>query len=143
MSAKRYLTHDGRTASLQEWADTIGISKEALMQRLIGGWTVAEAVTTPRYNRATKTKRRVLARVISESPSQTHAKPVAASVAFLPFEELKRQHLALQRQFNSTLRQFNRDLHAIMSRSLDRGGVVVDLSENANDRSTPITRDCA
>jgi hypothetical protein len=134
MSAKRYLTHDGRTASLQEWADTIGISREALIQRLLHGWTVAEAVTTPRHNRATKTKRRMLARVISDSPSQTEPQPALLS---LSLDELKHQHLAIQRQFNSTLRQFNRDLHALMSRSLDRG-VIVDLSENANDRSTPI-----
>ncbi|MEA2897359.1 MAG: hypothetical protein QOJ84_2974 [Bradyrhizobium sp.] len=110
MSAKRYLTHEGQTASLQEWADKIGITREALIQRLLHGWTVAEAVTTPRHNRATKTKRRLLARVISDSPSQSQANPV------------KQQHLAIQRQFNSMLRQFNRDLHAIMSRSLDRGG---------------------
>lgn len=57
-----------------------------------------------------------------------------------PFDELKRHNLAVQRQFNSLLRQFSRDLHAIMGRSLDRG-VVADLLKNASDRSTPVTRD--
>ena len=33
----------------------------------------------------------------------------------------------------------NRDLHAIMGRSLDRG-VVVDLLESASDRSIPVAR---
>lgn len=129
----RYLTHDGHTAPLNYWAAKVGISKEALMQRLMGGWTVAEAVTTPKNSRVAKRIRRKLARVIADEPAQ--ATPAAASVVFPPFEELKRQHLATQRQFNSLLRQFNRDLHALMGR-----GVVVDLLENANDRTTPITR---
>jgi hypothetical protein len=132
MSAKRYLTHDGRTASLQEWADTIGISREALVQRLLLGWSVAEAVTTPRHKRTPKRLRREIGHLLSAEEAQ----PQTVSIP-LPFEQLRQQHLAIQRQFNSTLRQFNRDLHTLMSRSLDRG-VVVDLSESANDRSTPI-----
>ena len=55
---KRYLTHEGHTAPLDYWADKIGISKEALMQRLMGGWSVAEAVTTPKHNRVRKRVRR-------------------------------------------------------------------------------------
>jgi hypothetical protein len=133
MSAKRYLTHDGRTASLQEWADTAGITREALVQRLVLGWSVAEAVTTPRHKRTPKRLRREIGQLLSAERAQLQTVPT-----FPPFEDLKRQQLAIQRQFNSTLRQFNRELHALMSRSLDRG-VVVDLSENANDRSTPIT----
>jgi hypothetical protein len=131
MSAKRYLTHDGRTASLQEWADTIGISREALVQRLLLGWSVAEAVTTPRHKRTPKRLRREIGQLLSAEQAQ----PTVPT--FLPFDELKHQHLAILRQFNSTLRQFNGDLHALMSRSLDRGAVI-DLPENANDRSTPI-----
>jgi hypothetical protein len=105
------------------------------MQRLIGGWTVAEAVTTPKHNRAGKRVRRQLARMIADEPAQPLAAPVAASVVFPPFEELKRQNLAVQRQFNSILRQFNRDLHALMGR-----GVGLDLSKSANDRSIPVAR---
>jgi hypothetical protein len=131
MSAKRYLTHDGRTASLQEWADQIGISREALVQRLLLGWPVAEAVTTPRHKRTPKRLRREIGQLLHDGQPRPQKVPMP-----LPFEQLRQQHLAIQRQFNSTLRQFNRDLHAIMSRSLDRG-VVVDLSENANDRSLP------
>jgi hypothetical protein len=136
MSAKRYLTHDGRTATLQEWADTAGITREALVQRLVLGWSVAEAVTTPRHKRTPKRLRREIGHLLAVEQAQPQTAPLLLSL-----DQLQRQHLALRRQFNSTLRQFNRDLHAIMSRSLDRG-VVVDLSENANDRSTPITRDC-
>lgn len=132
---KRHLTHEGHTAPLNYWAERIGISKEALMQRLIGGWTVAEAVTTPKYNRATKTVRRKLARAIADERPQMQASPVSAPVVFPPFEELKRQHLVTQRQFNRLLRQFNRDLHALMGR-----GVVVDLARNANDRLSPVAR---
>lgn len=130
----RYLTHDGHTAPLNYWADKTGITKEALMQRLMGGWSVAEAVTTPKNSRVAKRIRRKLARTLTDEPAQTLAQPFGASVVFPPFEELKRQHLATQRQFNSLLRQFNRDLHTLMGR-----GVVVDLPENANDRTTPIT----
>ena len=134
----RHLTHEGHTAPLNYWAGKIGISKEALMQRLIGGWTVAEAVTTPRYNRPGKRVRRQLARVITDDQPQTQASSLTASVASPSFEELKRQNLAAQRQFNSLLRQFNRDLHVLMARSLDRGVVDVRV-ENAPDRLPPVT----
>jgi hypothetical protein len=118
----RHLTHEGRTAPLQYWADNIGISYQALVQRLINGWTVADAVTTPRFSPRLSAMR----------------KPVAPVMT--PFEELKDQQLTIQRHFNSILRQFNRDLHAIMGRTLARG-VVSDLSKNANDRSIPVARD--
>ena len=132
---KRHLTHEGHTAPLDYWADKVGITKEALMQRLIGGWTVAESVTTPRYNRPGKRVRRQLARVITDDQPQIQTTSVTTSVAFFPFEELKRQNLAQQRQFNSLLRQFNRDLHAIMSR-----GVGHELSKLPVDRSIPVAR---
>jgi hypothetical protein len=118
----QHLTHEGHTAPLQYWADNIGITYQALKQRLVNGWTVADAVRTPRFSPRLSTMR----------------KPVAPVMT--PFEELKNQQLAIQRHFNSILRQFNRDLHAIMGRSLDRG-VVADISKNANDRSIPIARD--
>lgn len=135
---RRLLTHDGHTAPLNYWADKIGITKEALMQRLVGGWTVAEAVTTPRYNRARKRVRRQLARVICDDQPQIQTSPEIATPS--PLHELTRHNLAVQRQFNSVLRQFNRDLHALMGRSLDRG-VVADLLKSASDRSTPVARD--
>ncbi len=132
---KRHLTHDGHTAPLSYWAGKMGISTEALMQRLMFGWTVAEAVTTPKNNRTKKKIRRKLANILADAPAQTQAAPVPASVVFPPYEELKRQHLATQRQFNSLLRQFSRDLHGLMGR-----GVVVDLSKLANDRTISSAR---
>jgi hypothetical protein len=134
MSPKRYITHEGYTAPLNYWADKIGISKEALVQRLICGWTVAEAVTTAKHNRQGKRVRRKLARVIADDQPQAQVNRVTP--LFPPLEELKRQHLATQRQFNSLLRQFNRDLHALMGR-----GVGLVIVENANDRTTPVARD--
>jgi hypothetical protein len=130
ISPKRYLTHDGRTESINYWADKIGISREALIQRLITGWTVAEAVTTPRYNRAAKRVRRKLARVITDDLPHT---PVASATT-PSLDELKSNHLKQQRAVNRTLRQFCRDLDAIMSRGVDR-----DLLKARFDRSIPVT----
>jgi hypothetical protein len=138
MSPKRHLTHEGHTAPLQYWADKVNITKEALMQRLIGGWSVAEAVTIGKYNRPGKRIRRRLERLIADDQPKAHVR--SKSLAITPLEQLKSEQLAMQRQFNSILRQFNRDLHAIMGRSLDRG-VGLDLLKNANDRSIPVTRD--
>ena len=132
----RYLTHDGHTAPLNYWADRIGITKEALMQRLICGWSVAEAVTTAKHNKQAKRVRRKLARMLADDQSQTKASPKSAPAIASPSDELKRQHLAIQRHFNSLLRQFNRDLHALMGR-----GVGLVHVETSNDRSTPVTRD--
>ncbi|MDF3810684.1 hypothetical protein P3G22_10340 [Rhodopseudomonas sp. BAL398] len=61
-------------------------------------------------------------------------------VQFPLSEEIKREHLAMRRQFTSTLRQFNRDIEAIISRSLDRG-VVPDILKAPSDRSSPVTRE--
>jgi hypothetical protein len=113
----RHLTHEGHTAPIDYWANKVGITRQGLVQRLLNGWSVADAVTTP----------------------PLWAKRSDAVLA-TPLPQLKDQHLAIQRHFNSILRQFNRDLHIIMGRTLDRG-VVVDLSKNANDRSIPVARD--
>ena len=133
---KRHLTHDGHTAPLRYWAGKMGISTEALMQRLMGGWSVAEAVTTPKNNRTKKKIRRKLANILTDEPAPTQAAPVAATVVFPPLAELKRQHVAMQRQFNSLLRQFNRDVHGLMGR-----GVVLLLSRGATDRTISVARD--
>jgi hypothetical protein len=119
----RLITHEGRSDSIAGWAARLGISREALSLRLLAGWSIAEAVTTPRHGRTPKRLRRA------------QAKPQAQPT---PFDELKRQSLAAERQFNSLLRQFNRDLHALMARSLDRGVVNVRV-ESAPDRLPPIT----
>jgi hypothetical protein len=127
----RTITHNGRTDTLSGWAETVGISHEGLVQRLSRGWSEAEAVTTRNTCRAPDRAKRKRAR--ERARADVERKP--ASVVFPPYGELKRQHLATQRQFNSLLRQFTRDLHGLMGR-----GVVADLLENANDRTTPVTR---
>lgn len=48
------LTHQGRTMILRDWAKKIGISPNALAQRLYLGWTVERALTTPLKLRTTK-----------------------------------------------------------------------------------------
>src|SRR6267378_1195869 len=101
----RLITHEGRSDSIAGWAARLGITREALSLRLLAGWSIADAVTTPKHGRTPKRLRQ----------AQPQAQPT-------PFDELKRQSLAAERQFNSLLRQFNRDLHALMGRSLDRGG---------------------
>jgi hypothetical protein len=123
----RTITHEGRTDTISGWAETIGITHEAIVQRLRRGWSEAEAVTARNSCRAPNRAKRIRARA--------RAKAETTSVVATPFDELKRQNLAAQRQFNSILRQFNRDLHAIMGR-----GVGLVLVETSNDRSTPVTR---
>ena len=45
-----FLTHDGETLCLTDWAKRVGISTPALSTRLQRGWSVADAVTTPRLH---------------------------------------------------------------------------------------------
>ena len=44
---RRLYTYAGRTMGLSEWARELGISKQALNQRLAAGWSVEDALTTP------------------------------------------------------------------------------------------------
>ena len=48
------LTHAGRTMILRDWAAEIGISPNALAQRLYLGWSVERAITTPLKRRTLK-----------------------------------------------------------------------------------------
>lgn len=43
----RMLTARGRTQRLSEWCREIGVSREAVAQRLTAGWPVDEALFTP------------------------------------------------------------------------------------------------
>ena len=122
----RLISHDGHVDTLAGWAAKIGITKSAMYQRLECGWTLEEVCGNKRIRNSA---RRV-------------APPISPPVADPAIEELKRQQLTMRRMFNSTLRQFNRDIHALMSRSLDRG-VVLDLSDLPFDRSIPVARDRA
>lgn len=42
-----YLTHDGTTLTLSQWARRVGIKVVTLNQRLSHGWSIADALTTP------------------------------------------------------------------------------------------------
>lgn len=41
------LTYLGETKTLKEWGKTLGISKHCLYGRIMAGWTVEKALTTP------------------------------------------------------------------------------------------------
>ncbi len=127
MSTHHLLTHKGVTDNIAGWAKRVGIAPATIYTRIFSlGWTTARALTTPAVHRLGRPKK------------AKPATPVATVTR--PFQQLTDQQLALQRHFNSILRQFNRDLHVLMSRTLDPG-VVADLLKNENDRSTPVTQD--
>ena len=42
-----YLTHDGRTQTIREWAAETGVKRTTILARLKKGWTVARALTEP------------------------------------------------------------------------------------------------
>lgn len=43
--SSRFVTYDGRTQTIAQWAAEIGISRQALRHRLEAGWSVKEALT--------------------------------------------------------------------------------------------------
>jgi hypothetical protein len=43
----RILTHDGRSLSVPEWAEKIGVSKVTIALRLLRGWPTEKILTTP------------------------------------------------------------------------------------------------
>ena len=46
--ATRRITFDGKTLSLSEWADSLGVRRSVISQRLVRyGWTAERALTTP------------------------------------------------------------------------------------------------
>jgi hypothetical protein len=124
----RFITHDGRVDTIAGWAAKIGISREALDQRLLHGWSEAEAVTTKRRGRLPKKDRRI--------QQQSNVRNATPSTSVNPqLELLKRMDLVLQREVTRTLRQFCRDLDAIMRRGVDR-----NFAEWPVDRSIPSMR---
>ena len=48
------LVHEGRTMILRDWAAEIGMSPNALAQRLYLGWSIERALTTPLKKRSPK-----------------------------------------------------------------------------------------
>lgn len=43
----RFLTHEGRTQSMKQWADELGMDHTTLWRRLAYGWPVERALTEP------------------------------------------------------------------------------------------------
>jgi hypothetical protein len=46
-SSNRHLDFDGRSLTISQWADELGISQTALNLRLLAGWSIERALTTP------------------------------------------------------------------------------------------------
>lgn len=45
--SNRMVTHGGQTHALAEWCDRLGLPRDTIKKRLDGGWSVADALTTP------------------------------------------------------------------------------------------------
>lgn len=58
------LTHDGRTATLQEWSEITGIPRTAILARIQRGWDHSRALTTPSVN-TKKAKAKALAKALA------------------------------------------------------------------------------
>jgi hypothetical protein len=119
----RLLTYNGQTKTVAEWAATNSITPSAIYERLKNGWTVEEVCANTRVDRS--------ARRMKTAPSTQHKQPT--SIVSQRLHELKRMDLMLQREVNRTLRQFCRDLEAIVSRGVDR-----DFLKTRFDRSIPV-----
>jgi hypothetical protein len=117
----RLITCNGHTDTISGWAARNGITRAAMRQRLQRGWTETDACTIKRVNGNNRKEH-----VSIEQPT---------SVTSLRLDEPKRMDLMLQREVTRTLRQFNRDLEAIMRR-----GVVHNLPKWPVDRSIPVAR---
>lgn len=46
MPKLRYVEYNGKNATLTEWAQITGITRETIRQRLERGWSIDEALTT-------------------------------------------------------------------------------------------------
>lgn len=50
-SSNHFLTYNGKTQTLKDWAGEIGIYRQTLERRLKRGWSVEKALTTPPLNK--------------------------------------------------------------------------------------------
>lgn len=50
-SQRRYISCDGETLSLQEWAKRLGVEVNVILARIDRGWTEQEAVSTPKQGK--------------------------------------------------------------------------------------------
>jgi hypothetical protein len=128
----RRLTYNGQTDTINGWAVRNGITKSAIYQRLDRGWTADEVCANKRIHRSAH---KVKTSTPTQAPKRVKQVAPTKSITSLRLDELKRMDLVLQREVTRTLRQFCRDLEAIMTR-----GVVRDFSRWPVDRSIPSMR---
>lgn len=50
----KYITFEGETITLSQWADKVNISRKVILWRLNHGWTIEKALTTPKGKRTFK-----------------------------------------------------------------------------------------
>lgn len=48
---KKYIVLNGRRQTLADWAKELDLTKSAICRRVAQGWSLAEALTIPRYGR--------------------------------------------------------------------------------------------
>lgn len=65
------ITHDGQTMSQTEWAEHLGLSRNAVSERLRAGWDMTKAVTTP---------------PLSEKPTCPHGHPYSGDNLYITRE---------------------------------------------------------
>ena len=49
--SNRYLVFRGERKTISQWADTIGVNQETLYKRLVHGWSIERALSTPTRKR--------------------------------------------------------------------------------------------
>lgn len=75
--SNRTLTHDGRKATIAEWAERTGLSHTLIIHRIDAGWTTHRTLTTPARNKAAKGD----AKHNQRQPCADCGKPVALTSA--------------------------------------------------------------
>lgn len=109
------LTHDGVTLTLVEWAKLTDQSASCLRNRLRLGWSIAEALHTPRRPIANHTTRRQVTEPLNDA-----------------FDKLIHN-------MDRALRAFQRRMNAVLNESMTPGEVD-DFLETPPDRMSPSTQ---
>lgn len=66
-SSGRFLTFEGRTLTVSEWADVLNISREVLQSRVQLGWDASRIITTPYQARVAKPAVKSIVKVSPEA----------------------------------------------------------------------------
>ncbi len=120
----RTLTHDGQTLTIAHWAAKTGQSPAALRTRLYNGWSVAEALTTPkgssgpaRHSRNYRQHRGAKRKLVVDAM------------------QIRREFNKLAADLNGALATFNSRLAWILKE--DAPGVVDNFAQSPADRPSP------